>query len=45
VILILSGISRYLLIEEAFDLDIGHNQTEAIVERFITSLEGERRTD
>jgi AcrR family transcriptional regulator len=42
VILMLSGISRYLLIEQAFDLDIGHRETELIVERFITSLEGDR---
>jgi hypothetical protein len=42
VILILSGISRFLLLEEAFDVDVGHAETEAIVEGYIRSLEGER---
>jgi len=41
-ILILSGISRFLLIEEAFDVDIGHADTEAMVEDQIRELEGER---
>jgi AcrR family transcriptional regulator len=43
VALILSSISRYLLMEEAFDVDIGHSETEAVVEDFIRGLEGERR--
>jgi hypothetical protein len=42
VIVILSGISRFLLIEEAFDIDIGHDETMAMVEDHIRSLEGER---
>lgn len=42
VIVILSGISRFLLLEEAFDVDVGHAETEAIVEGYIRSLEGER---
>lgn len=42
VIVILSGISRFLLIEEAFDVDIGHAETEAIVERHLEALEGPR---
>lgn len=41
-IVILSGISRFLLIEEAFDIDIGHTQAEALVEAHIRALEGER---
>jgi AcrR family transcriptional regulator len=45
VILILSGISRFLLIEEAFDVHVGHAETEAIIERYIRSLEGERRPE
>lgn len=45
VVLVLSGISRYLLIEEAFDVDIGHAETESMVEAFIRDLEGERRID
>jgi AcrR family transcriptional regulator len=42
VIVILSGISRFLLLEEAFDLDIGHAETEALVESHIRALEGDR---
>ena len=30
VVLILSGISRFLLIEEAFDVDIGHADTATL---------------
>jgi AcrR family transcriptional regulator len=45
VVVTLSSISRYLLMEEAFDVDIGHAETEAFVEDFIRDLEGERRTD
>ena len=41
-ILILSGISRFLLMEEAFDLDIGHAETVRMVEDHIRSLEGDR---
>jgi AcrR family transcriptional regulator len=42
VILVLSSISRFLLIEEAFGLDIGHAETEALVEDHIRALEGDR---
>jgi len=42
VILLLSGISRFLLIEKAFDVEIGHAETVALVERHIRALEGER---
>lgn len=42
VVVILSSISRFLLIEEAFDLDIGHAETEALVEDHIRALEGDR---
>jgi AcrR family transcriptional regulator len=42
VIVILAGISRFLLIEEAFDVDIGHADAEAIVARHIEALEGPR---
>jgi AcrR family transcriptional regulator len=41
-ILILSGISRFLLMEEAFDLDMGHAETIRMVEDHIRSLEGDR---
>jgi AcrR family transcriptional regulator len=42
VILGLSSLSRFMLIEEAFGVDIGHEETEAKVEDFIRQLEGER---
>jgi AcrR family transcriptional regulator len=45
VVLVLSGVSRYLRMEEDFGLDIGHAETEAMVEAFIRDLEGERRVD
>jgi hypothetical protein len=32
-----------MMIEEAFDIDIGHHETVALVERLIRELEGERR--
>ena len=43
VILGLSSLSRYMLIEEAFGVDVGHKETEARIEDFIRRLEGERR--
>ncbi len=43
VILGLSSLSRFMLIEEAFGVDIGHTETEAKVEDFIRRLEGDRR--
>jgi len=43
VVLLMAGISRYLLIEEAFDVQIGHRETVALIERHITALEGRRR--
>jgi AcrR family transcriptional regulator len=43
IVLSLSGISRFLLIEEAFGVDIGHAETVAVIEREIAALEGERR--
>lgn len=42
VLVILSGISRFLHIEDAFDVDIGHDETLALVERLITEVEGPR---
>jgi len=43
IVLVLSSISRYLLIEKDFDVDVGHAETEAMVRRYLTALEGERR--
>lgn len=45
VVVILASISRYLLMEEAVGVDVGHAETEALVEDFIRSLEGARRAD
>ncbi len=42
VILVLSGISRFLLMEEAFDVDIGHAETISLIEAQIRLLEGDR---
>jgi AcrR family transcriptional regulator len=44
IILTMTGISRFLLIEEAFDLDLGHDETIDLLERHITALEGPRRS-
>lgn len=44
VIVLLSGTSRYLRTDEAFGVDIGHDETIELVERHIHALEGPRRT-
>jgi AcrR family transcriptional regulator len=43
VMLLMSGISRFLLMEEAFAIDTGHAETIALIERYLCQLEGERR--
>lgn len=45
IIVMMTGISRFLLIEEGFDLDTGHAETVALIERHITALEGPRSDD
>jgi AcrR family transcriptional regulator len=42
VIVLLSGISRYLRTDEAFGVGLGHDETVELVERHIASLEGPR---
>lgn len=42
VVLLMSGVSRSMLAEQDFGLDIGHRETTALVERHIRALEGER---
>jgi AcrR family transcriptional regulator len=42
VVVVLSSISRFLLIEESFGLDTGHAETIALVESHIRALEGDR---
>jgi AcrR family transcriptional regulator len=41
-ILLMAGTARFLLLEESFDVDIGHDETVALIEREIRALEGER---
>ena len=42
VIVLLSGISRYLKTDEAFGVGLGHDETVELVERHIRALEGPR---
>jgi AcrR family transcriptional regulator len=42
VMLLMSSISRFLLMEQAFDITTGHAETTALVERCLRGLEGER---
>lgn len=44
IVLIMSSISRFLRMEEAFDVDTGHREVVAVVEKFLRELEGERRS-
>ncbi|WP_067856782.1 TetR/AcrR family transcriptional regulator [Nocardia shimofusensis] len=42
-VLLMSGISRLLRMEEAFDLDTAHEDAVALVEDFLHEIEGERK--
>ncbi|MBL7498442.1 TetR/AcrR family transcriptional regulator [Frankia sp. CNm7] len=42
-ILVIAAVSRFLHIEDAFDVDIGHAELVAVIEREIRALEGDRR--
>jgi AcrR family transcriptional regulator len=42
VVLLLSAVSRFLITENAFDLDTGHAEVIAFVEHSIQEIEGER---
>ena len=42
IILMMAGISRFLLIEREFELDTGHAEMIAVIERHIQELEGDR---
>jgi AcrR family transcriptional regulator len=42
VIVLMSGISRYLQTDEAFGVGLGHDETVKLVERHIRALEGPR---
>lgn len=45
VIVMMTGIARYLLIEQAFDVHLGHAETVALVEEHIRRLEGDRQPE
>jgi hypothetical protein len=42
-ILLMAASSRFLHMEDAFDVHIGHAELVAIIEREIAALEGQRR--
>lgn len=43
VMLFMDGVSRFMLEESAYDLNLGHAQAIGVVERLISEFEGERR--
>lgn len=43
VVLLMSSISRFLRMEEAFDVDTGHHDVTALIEKFLHDLEGAPR--
>ncbi|RDI56116.1 TetR/AcrR family transcriptional regulator [Nocardia mexicana] len=43
VVLLMSSISRFLRMEEAFDVDAGHDDVIRMIETFLRDVEGERR--
>jgi len=43
VMLFMDGVTRFLLEEEIYGLNLGHTQAVAVVERLIRELEGDRR--
>jgi AcrR family transcriptional regulator len=45
IILMMAGISRFLLIEQEFEVDMGHAEMIAVIERHIRELEGDRSSD
>jgi AcrR family transcriptional regulator len=44
-ILLMASVSRFVQIEDAFDVDIGHQELLAVIEREIQALEGKRRPE
>jgi len=44
-ILLMTGTARFLLLEESFNVDVGHAEAIALIEREIRALEGERHCD
>jgi AcrR family transcriptional regulator len=44
-ILLMASVSRFVQIEDSFDVDIGHRELLAVIEREIQALEGARRPE
>jgi len=44
VMVLMSSISRFLVMEQALGVSTGHTETVALVERYLTGFEGRRRT-
>jgi AcrR family transcriptional regulator len=42
-VLLMSSVSRFLLMEKAFDITTGHEDAIAMVEGYLVAIEGERR--
>ncbi|WP_029432299.1 TetR/AcrR family transcriptional regulator [Blastococcus sp. URHD0036] len=42
-ILLMGSVSRFLLMEKAFDVTVGHEDAVAMVEGYLTAIEGDRR--
>ncbi|WP_156426386.1 hypothetical protein [Nocardia jinanensis] len=40
----MSSVSRFLRMEEAFDIDTGHAEITAVIDGFLRATEGERNT-
>lgn len=43
VLVLMAGTARFLMLEDSFDVDVGHRETIEVIEREICALEGERR--
>lgn len=41
-LILMAGTSRFMLIEEGFDVDLGHRQTVEVIERLLGEVEGTR---
>ncbi|MGI5218775.1 TetR/AcrR family transcriptional regulator [Nocardia sp. CA-290969] len=42
-VMLMSSVSRFLRMEEAFDIDAGHAEITSVIEDFLTEVEGVRR--
>jgi AcrR family transcriptional regulator len=44
-VMLMSSVSRFLRIEESFDIDSGHAEITTLIEDFLSEVEGPERTD